>query len=542
MLPASGEESRQAKSAETRLWMVSGLAAAIFIGGFILLALIAMLAAGDSPLSLPLSAYLLSILRFTLWQAFLSTLLSVMLAVPVALALARRQAFWGRRLVVQLMALPLGLPVLTGAFAIIEIWGRGGLINRLGLASGVIDQPISIYGLSGILLAHVFFNMPLAARLMLQALERIPGENWQLAASLGFTRRSLFRFVEWPALVNGIGGIAALIFMLCATSFTIVLTLGGGPQATTLEVAIYQALKFDYDPPRAVALAGLQIALSIGAFLLLARFFSPQLPVHPVLKPVRRFDGATLAAKILDASIIGFFLIFIASPFFSILVAGLKSDLAVLLSEPTFLRALVTSLLVALIAGMSATVLTIAVVQCRYRLGSNRPLASALGFIPSAALLVPTLALATGWFMILQYFRLSERAGPILVVVINMLMAMPFTMRILEPAIIAHHHAHDRLAASLDITGLARLRVLDWPCLKAMVIAALSFGMALSMGDLGAIAIFGSDGFITLPALLAAKLGSYRSQDAAGIALILAFIALALARPASSRNALRQTA
>ena len=49
-------------------------------------------------------------------------------------------------------------------------------------------------------------------------------------------------------------GVAGLVFMLCVTSFTIVLTLGGGPAATTLEVAIYQALRFDFDPARAVAL------------------------------------------------------------------------------------------------------------------------------------------------------------------------------------------------------------------------------------------------------------------------------------------------
>ena len=48
-------------------------------------------------------------------------------------------------------------------------------------------------------------------------------------------------------------GVAGLIFMLCMTSFTIVLTLGGGPAATTLEVAIYQSLRFDFDPARSDA-------------------------------------------------------------------------------------------------------------------------------------------------------------------------------------------------------------------------------------------------------------------------------------------------
>ena len=49
--------------------------------------------------------------------------------------------------------------------------------------------------------------------------------------------------------------------MLCVTSFTVVLTLGGGPRASTLEVSIYQALRFDFDPALAARLALLQIAL-----------------------------------------------------------------------------------------------------------------------------------------------------------------------------------------------------------------------------------------------------------------------------------------
>lgn len=41
--------------------------------------------------------------------------------------------------------------------------------------------------------------------------------------------------------------------MLCFASFATVLSLGGGPQATTIELAIHQALSYDYDPPRRAA-------------------------------------------------------------------------------------------------------------------------------------------------------------------------------------------------------------------------------------------------------------------------------------------------
>ncbi len=89
----------------------------------------------------------------------------------------------------------------------------------------------SPYGLQGILLAHVFFNMPMATRLLLQALENIPGEQRQIAAQLGMRGYAFFRLVEWPWLRRHIPAVAALIFMLCFASFATVLSLGGGPES-----------------------------------------------------------------------------------------------------------------------------------------------------------------------------------------------------------------------------------------------------------------------------------------------------------------------
>jgi thiamine transport system permease protein len=521
-------------------WTGLGLASLALVVVLVLAALAAMLAAGGTAPSLPPADYLLSILRFTAWQAFLSSLLSVVLAMPVALAMARRPVFFGRGLVLQLMALPLGLPVIVAAFALLGIWGRRGVMNMIGLDLGLIDQPVSIYGLSGILLAHVFFNLPLAARLMLQALERVPREHWQIAASLNMGRLSLFRFVEWPALREVLAGIAALIFMLCATSFTLVLTLGGGPQATTLEVAIYQSLKLDFDPSRAVVLAFLQIGLSLLAYLVLSRLVSKQGSPTPSTRSLVRLDGASTGSKIRDVAIIGLFVLFVLTPLAEVLVSGLAADLVRLTGNSLFLRALSTSLILSLASGLLASLLTLSILEARHALLGEGPtggpaawLAGMLALVPAFTLLVPSLALATGWFLIVQPSGLVERAGPWVVVAINMLMALPFTLRVIEPALASHHRNNDRLAASLGISGTARIRMLDWPCLKAPLMAAFSFAMALSLGDLGAIAIFGSDHFITLPSLLHAKLGSYRSDDAAGIALTLAVMALVLSWPAS---------
>ena len=56
--------------------------------------------------------------------------------------------------------------------------------------------------------------------------------------------------------------------MLCFTSFTIVLALGGGPQNSTLEVAIYQAIFFEFDLPKAALFALVQFAFCFALFSL----------------------------------------------------------------------------------------------------------------------------------------------------------------------------------------------------------------------------------------------------------------------------------
>jgi thiamine transport system permease protein len=513
---------------ERRFWIVAGVVALAMLATFCVLAFVMLLTSGVQSSWPPLS-YLIRIFVFTVEQAVLSTVLSVIPAVPVALAMARRPSFPGRQLVVALMILPLGLPVLPAVFGLLEIWGRTGLVNDLAAGLGLPGQ-MSIYGLQGILLAHVFFNLPLAARLLLKALERVPRDEWRLAASLGLPRNSLFRFVEWPALLRVIPGIAGLIFMICVTSFTIVLTLGGGPANSTLEVAIYQALKFEFDPPRAMILSVAQLALTASIFWLLSRFPDPEEDRRGAPGEPFRPDAASAGARASDIALILLFLAFTALPVVAIVVAGLRSNLADLVAAPVFWQALQTSLTLAFAAGLLATITTFLMARAAASLSARGAVGSVFR-LPEFMLLIPPLALGSGWFLILHRAGLAEGAGPVLVVLVNMCMALPFAARVITPELTTHLKRTGRLAASLGVTGFARFRLIDWPVMRGPLLTAFSFAAALSLGDLGAVALFGSDDFITLPALLYASLGSYRSTDAAGLSLILGAICLLLTLP-----------
>lgn len=527
-----------------RLSIIFGTAAFAAVFLFMALAVFALLSfdTGASAAGI-MDTYTLRILRFTLYQAMLSTLLSIVLGLPVALALARRREFPGRIWIIRLLAVPMGLPVIVGAFGIITIWGRQGIVNTALVFAGV-DEPFSIYGLSGILIAHVFFNLPLCVRLMLAGLERIPGEYWRMAASLGMGPVSVFRFIEWPAISRLVPGIAGLVFMLCATSFTLVLLLGGGPAATTLEVAIYQALRFDFDPQRAIVLSVLQIVLTAVLLGLLAFLPSPEAEISSLGRLIRRFDGKSVNARLWDGVAIGFAILLVGLPLVAIAVSGLTADLPRLVTAPIFLRAAVTSLAIAVLSAILVVFCCMAIIGARQAVGSKRRaawplrvLSVTLGAGSSLVLLVPPVVLGSGWFLLLRPFGDVSVYAPILVALINMLMALPLAMRVLEPAFTSHFLRTGRLSASLGLQGLTRLRFADLPVLWRPMAMAFFFAMALSLGDLGAVALFGSENFVTLPWLVYSNMGSYRTNDAAGYAFLLGIVCLLLAAGGVSRQA-----
>src|SRR5690606_12696954 len=96
---------------------------------------------------------------FTIWQATVSASLSAVLAIPVARALARRR-FRGRMALVTLLGAPFILPVIVAVMGLISVFGRNGVLNE-GLRGFGLPE-VSIYGWQGVILAHVFFNLPLS--------------------------------------------------------------------------------------------------------------------------------------------------------------------------------------------------------------------------------------------------------------------------------------------------------------------------------------------------------------------------------------------
>lgn len=452
---------------------------------------------------------------FTIWQAALSAALSAVLAVPVAKALARRQ-FPGRAALVTLLGAPFILPVIVAIMGLIAVFGRSGTINDVMRFAGFPE--ISIYGWQGVVLAHVFFNLPLSVRLILQGWQAIPSERFRLAESLGFTPSDITRHLERPMLRSVLPGVWLAVFLVCLTSFTVALALGGGPSATTVELAIYQAFRFDYDLGKAATLGLVQIGLCVAALALTWKISIPAAfgAGLDTGSGLRGPGGWRLGTDILAIVLATLFLLW---PIAAVSFRGLPQIFSL---APEIWHAAMRSVIMAVMSALLALTFSLALALSIAKTQSRW--IEAIGMLP---IIASPLVLGTGLFILLRgWFSTEDIALPV-TVAINAIMALPFGLRALIPAARTLHDDYGRLADSLDLRGMARLRYLILPRLARPLGFAGGLAAALAMGDLGVITLFATDE-PTLPLKLYQLMNSYRMADASACAVLLMVISFAL--------------
>ncbi len=462
---------------------------------------------------------IVSLLEFTLYQAFLSTLLSIMIGTILAWALVHFPRFRGRELLVAIFSSSLVLPSMVVVFGLITIYGRHGWINAL------FDYQLGsyLYGLFGILLAHVYLNASFASRALLHSFESIPVEKYKLAKSLGFGIVRRFWIVEFPAIGATMMGIGATIFLLCFSSFAIVLVLGGSPQYNTLEVAIYEALRLEFDIPKALHLALLQLTLS-GVFVLLASFVKHNTQNLTTKQEISWREPIMI--RLFQAGIILGFALFFISPLVAIMIDGLGANFAKIFSDEKFIRSFVTSLSLAFVSACGAIMIALLFAHFKAQTAS-RWRAIMIGFVGNIYLAIPSMVLGLGFFLLAKDSGLSQTlVAFIALVVANILLSLPFALSILSPLMQKSATRYNKLCASLGIKGWKRFREIELPYLKSSLAYVFALAFCFSLGDLGVIALFGNESVSTLPWYLYGLLGSYQSSDGAGVALIMLVLVL----------------
>lgn len=516
-----------------RLWWVPATLGLALVAALLGLAAFGLgREAGGTGLAAALAdPFLLRVAGFTILEAGLSAAISVALALPFARAASRKPHWKPLQVFMRFGNLAFVTPVIIGVFGVVEVHGATGWVNQAARALTGESFGAYVYGLGGILIAHAFFNMPFAARNFSAALAGVAPENWRLAAQLGMSSGQIFRFIEWPALARVFLPTAGIIFAMCFTSFAVVVTLGGGPAATILEVAIYQALRFEFDTARAVGLALTQLVLAAaltGPLLFLGRR-QPQSPSGGQMTP--RPDASGGIATLADSLAVVVAVIVIAAPLAGVLVPGITALSIDRLSDPALWRAAGLSLSIAGAAGTLAFVAGLGILVTTRELAVRRGRASVATAIEAASaviLIAPPLLLGAGLFLALRDWIDIFSAAPFVVIAVNALAGLPFILRLIGPDFNRAAERHDRLAAGLGISGLNRWRLVDWPAIRPSAATALGVAMALAAGDLGVIALFGTQEITTLPLLIFQRMGAYRMDEAAVAVVVLIGLCLVI--------------
>jgi molybdate transport system permease protein len=201
----------------------------------------------------------LSALRLSLVTGAASTVVAVILGVPLAWLLAR-STFPGRRVVRALVTVPLVLPPVVGGIALLLAFGRRGIVGQPLEALTGITLPFTT---PGVVVAQVFVAMPFLVITVEGALRGLDGKLEEAAITLGASRIEVFRRVTLPLVGPSLVAGAVLTFARALGEFGATITFAGNLEGVTqtLPLAVYTGL--EGDPSEAVVLSLVLLAVSV---------------------------------------------------------------------------------------------------------------------------------------------------------------------------------------------------------------------------------------------------------------------------------------
>ena len=448
---------------------------------------------------------------FTLWQAVLSTVLCVVAGLPGA-ALFARYRFVGKRFLWAALLVPFVLPTVVVGVALLGVFGPNG-------SSGV-DLSGTIWA---ILIAHVFFNYAVVVRTVGGAWSTLDPRVEEAARTLGASPWRGFVEVTLPRLRPAIASAASIVFLFTFTSFGVVLILGGLRQRT-IEVEIYdQTARFLHLD----VAAGLALVQLVAVVLVLVWFGRTQrrralvLDRRPASEMERRAVGWR-ARSFVVANLV-FMAVLFGAPL-GVLVAksfstpdgwGLANYQALdsaRRGSTSFvppLDAIANSLLFA--AGATVIALVLGACAAWAIAGSGRGGSPRWANWTDTALMVPlgtsAVTIGFGFFVAFDRAPVDLRSSVWLIPLAHAVVAMPFVVRLLVPAL---RSIDPELREAAGVLGASPLRVwreIDLPVVSRALAAAAGFAFAVSLGEFGATVFLARPDRPTVPVAIYRALG-----------------------------------
>ncbi|OZM73797.1 iron ABC transporter permease [Amycolatopsis antarctica] len=440
---------------------------------------------------------------FTVGQAAASTVVAVLAGMPVAFLLARTR-LRGAGVVRVLVLIPFVLPTVVVGLAFKALWPDGGV--------------------GAIVLANSFFNVAVVARTVAGLWSHLDRRAEDAARALGASRWRAFRGVTLPALVPAIGSAAAVVFLFCATSFGVVLMLGG-TRYRTLETEIYLRTVNLLDLSGAAALSLVQLAavvaaLAVGALARGRRESAARLrSVAETARPPERGEwwvvGAALAVvALLLAPIAALLLRSVSGPDGWSLagyraLAGRGADGTLQVSgwdaALNSLRTASDATMLALVVGLLAAVVLVSLRRAPGRLRGG------MAETMDAALMLPlgvsAVTVGFGYLVTLDALPGDLRTSPLLVPFAQALVIMPLIVRMVLPVLRSVDGRLRQAAATLGAGPVRVWREVDVPLVFRSVLAAAGFGYVVALGEFGATSFLARPESPTLPVAIASLIG-----------------------------------
>lgn len=477
----------------------------------------------------------LRVIWFTIWQAALSTGLTLLVGLPAAYLFAHYE-FRGKSLLRSLTTIPFVMPTVVVAAAFRALLGANGPINRaLQTLSSVanLQSPISLrleQTLTIILIAHVFYNVTVVIRLVGGFWANLNPRVVEAARVLGASPRRAFVQVTLPLLRPSLISTALLIYLFTFTSFGVILILGG-PGFSTIETEIYRQYVTFLKPDVAAALSLLQILFTFGLMSIYARWqqrTAVSLDFRPQQANLRRAES--WPEKLVVGSLFVGLFVFLLGPLLALVwrsfVGGdgqltlayyealpeLRRGSIVFVPPLTAVRnSIGYAVLTVLTAGLFG-VLTASLLARPLRLTtggrrSGRAFHWRNWLDPLFMLPLGASAVTLGFGYVVTFDQL--RTSPLLVLIAHTLVAFPFVVRSLLPVMQGIKPSLREAAAVFGASPLQVWREVDLPIVGRALLVAAVFAFTISMGEFGATSFIvrPNSGYLTMPIAIQRYLG-----------------------------------
>jgi iron(III) transport system permease protein len=370
----------------------------------------------------------------TLGIGAVATIITTLLAVPLAFALARLP-IPGKAAILALAAMPLVLPSFVSAYAIVLLLGNSGIVTQwlrsVGLDIG------SIYGAGGIVLVYTLTLYPYVLLPTVAAFKAVDVSMEEAAQGLGSSPGRTVRTVILPIVLPAILAGALLVFIETLENFGVPFVL-----AEDLPIFAVEAFKLFIgetapNPASAGVLATLLIlttalVLLIQRHFLSSRRFATNTRQVPPILPIGR--GLRIAATLYCWAIVLLALV----PFFAIVVLSFLefrgpvlhghfslANFATLFGRDT--RPLVNTLVFASAAALCVTLIGVPIgyVVTRYRAG----IATLLDVVATLPFAIAGTVLAIGFVVSFNSGLVILTGGPLILVLAYTVRKVPFAVR-----------------------------------------------------------------------------------------------------------------